>query len=201
MPPFQRNLWSISDHDSRHPFCNACPGPLTTKLGNDAAVFHRHTRLGPLGGGTNVNSHDFTVKLNSGLTCLTVEVSKSHTIRHTQHGRTPLNKWSPQYRGCYLHNKHEINIHALRGIQTHNPSHQVASDLSLRWNGHQGWLVNMRNFKLLGFLIACANLKYSLFKLYYTSTAGRIYTNKHNIVPLTNEHPNCWFESWQDTST
>ena len=74
------------------------------------------------------------------------------------------------------HNKHEINIYALSGIQAHNPSHQVASDLSLRWNGHQDWLVNMRNVKLLGYLLVCANLKFSLFKLYYTSTVGRIYT-------------------------
>ena len=174
MPPFHRNLWSVSDHDSHHPFCNACPGPLNNKLGNDVAVFHRYAQLGPFGGGSDVNSQDFTVKLNSGLTCLTDEVSKSHKIRHT-----------------HTHNKHEINIYALSGIQTHNPSHQLTSDLSLRRNGHQDWLINMRNFKLLVSLIVCASLKFSLFKLYYTSTAGRIYTTKHNIVPMTNEHPNC----------
>ena len=52
---------------------------LMTKLGNDAAVFYRHAQLGPFGGGSDVNSHDFIVKPNSGLSCLMVEVSKSHT--------------------------------------------------------------------------------------------------------------------------
>jgi len=47
-----------------------------------------------------------------------------HTHTHI-HGRTPLNKWSARNRDRYLHNtqeRQELNIPALSGIRTHDPS-------------------------------------------------------------------------------
>jgi hypothetical protein len=49
-----------------------------------------------------------TQQLNSDVDRLIVEVSRSHTIRHTHthtRGRTPLNEWSARRRGRYLHNR------------------------------------------------------------------------------------------------
>jgi len=49
----------------------------------------------------------------SGLSRLILEVSGSHTIRHTHthtHGRTPLNECSVSRRDRYLHNKHNRRI-------------------------------------------------------------------------------------------
>jgi len=63
-----------------------------------------------------------------------MQVSKSHTIRHTQThilGRTPLNEWSARRRGCYLYNPQptqDTNFHALSGIQTRDPSNPATSD-------------------------------------------------------------------------
>jgi len=71
----------------------------------------------------------------SGLDRLTVEVSRSQTIRHKHTlGRTPLNEWSARRRGCYLHHTHytqQTNIQALNGVQTRRPSNQEAAGLLL----------------------------------------------------------------------
>jgi len=40
----------------------------------------------------------------SGLGCLIIEVSRSHT---DPPGRTPVNEWSTCHRGCCPHNKHK----------------------------------------------------------------------------------------------
>jgi hypothetical protein len=61
-----------------------------------------------------------------------------HTHTHT-YGNTPLNERSVRLTDRYLHNTErtqETNIHALRGIRTHDPSNRVASYLRLRrcWN-------------------------------------------------------------------
>ena len=79
----------------------------------------------------------FALLPNSGLCCLTVEVSRSHTVAHTT-DRTPLNEWSPRSGGRYLHNTQaqETNVHALSGARTRNPSTQAAADLRLRLHGH-----------------------------------------------------------------
>ena len=76
---------------------------------------------------------------NWGLDRLIVEVSRSHTIRHTHTlGRTPLNEWSARRRGRYLHHTQqtqEANNHGLSGIRTRNPTNRVAADLRLRPKG------------------------------------------------------------------
>jgi hypothetical protein len=84
---------------------------------------------------------------NSVLDGLIVEVSRSHTIRHTYkcthastHHRTPLNGWSAHHRAHYLHNTQqaqETNMHALSGIWTSDPSNQAAADLCFRPCDHR----------------------------------------------------------------
>jgi hypothetical protein len=70
-----------------------------------------------------------------GLGRLIIELSRSHTVIHTQTpGRIPLNEWSARRRGRYLHNKQqtqETNIPAPSGIRNRDPSNQVASYLRL----------------------------------------------------------------------
>jgi len=81
---------------------------------------------------------------------LTVEVYRSHTIRHT-HARThahargwsPLNESSARCRSRYLHNTQraqEKEIHALSGIRTRYPSNKAAVDLHLRPRGYRNLL-------------------------------------------------------------
>ena len=74
-----------------------------------------------------------------------VEVSISHTIRHTHththtYGRIPPNKRSASCRGRYLHNtKDEYPCpqgDSTSKIQTHNPSTQTATYLCLRPQCH-----------------------------------------------------------------
>ena len=77
---------------------------------------------------------------------LIVEVSRSHTIRHTHthtQSRTPLNERYARRRDRYLHNKQqtqEMKIYALSGIRTRNPSSEVDADLRLRPYGLRDWL-------------------------------------------------------------
>jgi hypothetical protein len=47
-----------------------------------------------------------TQQPKTGLGYVVVAVFRSHTIRHTTPGRTPLNEWPAHRRGLYLHNKH-----------------------------------------------------------------------------------------------
>jgi hypothetical protein len=57
----------------------------------------------------------------------------SQLEKQTHHVGTPLKEWSARHNGSYIYNTHETqekNIHALRGIQTCNPSNQVAAVLS-----------------------------------------------------------------------
>jgi hypothetical protein len=62
-----------------------------------------------------------------------------HT-RNQTHGTTPLDKWSARRRGLYLHKTQsintDINIHALSGIRTRDPSSKATAELSLRPRGH-----------------------------------------------------------------
>ena len=69
---------------------------------------------------------------NLGLGCLIVEVSRSHTIRHT-HTRalvqTPRNEWSAHRKGRYVRNTcqiEEVSIHSLSGMQTYAIDHTAA---------------------------------------------------------------------------
>ena len=55
-------------------------------------------------------------------------------------GSTHLNECSARRRGCNLQNTQqtqEKNIHALREIQTRDPSNRAASDLRLKPHGHR----------------------------------------------------------------
>ena len=73
---------------------------------------------------------------NSGLGCLNVEVSRSHTIRHTHtHTRQEASELmisSSKIR--YLHNTQQTqeNTHATDGIRTRSRSNQAPSDRRLR---------------------------------------------------------------------
>jgi len=70
---------------------------------------------------------------------LTVEVSRSHTIRHPS-VRTLLNERSARRRGRYLHNTQQtedMNIYALGGIRNCSP----AADLRLKPHGHRDRLL------------------------------------------------------------
>jgi hypothetical protein len=76
---------------------------------------------------------------NTGLDRLFVDVSRSHTIRHTHTaGRTPLDEWSARRRDLYLttqtlsRDKHPCPA----GIRTHDPSKRSAADPRLRPRDH-----------------------------------------------------------------
>jgi len=79
---------------------------------------------------------------------LIVEVSRSHTIRHTYTtSMTPLHEWSARSKGCAIHNTQhtqQTNIHALSRFRTHNPSYRAASDVRLRPHGHRDRLTFMK---------------------------------------------------------
>jgi hypothetical protein len=72
-----------------------------------------------------------------------VDVSRSHTIRHTHthtHGSTPLNDWSFCRSDRYLHitqQKKQTNIHAFSGSRTRYPSDRAAAYLRLRTHGYR----------------------------------------------------------------
>jgi len=71
---------------------------------------------------------------NSGPGHLIVEVSRSHTIRHTN-SKIFLNEWWASHGGYYLQNtqqRQKTSSHTLSGIRTRNPSKCAAADLSLR---------------------------------------------------------------------
>jgi hypothetical protein len=76
---------------------------------------------------------------NPSLGRLIVDVSRSHTIRHTRTpGRTALNERSARRRGRYIHNRQqtlETSIYALSVIRTRNPNTRVAAQLRLRPHG------------------------------------------------------------------
>ena len=61
------------------------------------------------------------------------------TLRHTSHGRTPLNEWSVRRRYSYLHStqhSQQTDIHIPGGIRTRNPSKRPAAHLRRRPRGH-----------------------------------------------------------------
>jgi len=71
---------------------------------------------------------------------LIIEASRSHTFRHTQLNRTPLDEWSSRRRQLYwtthsIH-KRQTSLHASGGIRPHNPSTRAAADPCLRPRGH-----------------------------------------------------------------
>jgi hypothetical protein len=71
-----------------------------------------------------------------GLDCLTVEVPRSHTIRHT-HTHTTLPCTSDQLVAqAATYTTQETNIQALNRICTHDSSNKAATDLHLRLHGH-----------------------------------------------------------------
>ena len=69
-----------------------------------------------------ITSLSVTQQPNSGLGRFIVEVSISHTIRHTRiPRRNPLKEWLPRRRSRYVHNTQqtqETNILSLTGVQT-----------------------------------------------------------------------------------
>jgi hypothetical protein len=90
---------------------------------------------------------------NSGLGHLIVEVSRSHTIRHTHTHQVGLlwtsDKLVAEAATYTTHNKHKkANIHAISVIRTRDPSNQAAADLRLRPHGHRDWLIYLSNSSL-----------------------------------------------------
>ena len=83
----------------------------------------------------------------SGPSCFIVEISRSHTIRHTHthththtHIRTPLKKWSVRRRDYYLHTTHqtqETKVHAVSGIRTLEICNQTVADPRLSPQNHR----------------------------------------------------------------
>jgi hypothetical protein len=74
-----------------------------------------------------------------GLGHLLLQISRSHTVRYTTQGRTPLDERSVHHRDLYLTTqKHsqETNIHAPSGIQTQDPSKGSAKGPCLRLRSH-----------------------------------------------------------------
>jgi hypothetical protein len=73
------------------------------------------------------------------LVLIRIEASQSHTIRHTV-GLIWTSDQSLAEASTYTgqHNIYtqETNIHALSGIQTRDPSNQVAADLRCKPRGH-----------------------------------------------------------------
>ena len=79
---------------------------------------------------------------------LIVDVSRSHTIRHTHTHthththktcKTALNKWSARRRHHYLHNiqQNQENFHVISGIPTHDPNNRAAVGVLLGQHGHR----------------------------------------------------------------
>ena len=78
-------------------------------------------------------------KPNTGIISVIVEISVSHTIRHTTIGMTPLGERSARRRYLYLtshNNTRDKKNHALRVTRTRNPKKREAADLRLRPPGH-----------------------------------------------------------------
>ena len=67
------------------------------------------------------------------------EVSKSHTIIETHRVWLLLNSDKPITQ-TVTYTTQEMNVHACTGIQTCDPSNQVAADLLLRSHGQCDWL-------------------------------------------------------------
>jgi hypothetical protein len=90
-------------------------------------------------------THLFSVaqQVNSGLG-LDVEVSRSHTIKHTYSTELLCTSDRLRRRGCYLHDRQktqEADIQVLSGIWTRNPRNQAASNLRLTPHSHWDRLV------------------------------------------------------------
>jgi hypothetical protein len=66
---------------------------------------------------------------------LTVEVSRSNTIKHTS-GSTPLNEWYARIRGPYLHNKHKRRTSMLAAGFDPPTQHQKSSSCYLHLKPH-----------------------------------------------------------------
>ena len=79
-----------------------------------------------------------------------IEASRSHPVRHTTLGSTPLDEWSARRRDLYLTTQHsqETYIHAPGGIRNHNPSKRAATDPRHRSRGHSGRLQEYYFYKL-----------------------------------------------------
>ena len=82
-----------------------------------------------------------TLQSESGVRLLIVEVSRSHAIKHT-HTHTHTSKIPVQERIQHTTTQ-EVNIHAISGIRTCDPSHKAAEDLRVIPHGHQGRLINL----------------------------------------------------------
>jgi hypothetical protein len=54
------------------------------------------------------------------------------TLRHTTHGRTPVDEWSARQRDLYV----TTQFHVPGGIRNHNPNRRSTADPHLRPRGH-----------------------------------------------------------------
>jgi hypothetical protein len=68
---------------------------------------------------------------------LFMDITRSHTARHTILGRTPLNEWSA--RPDNTHHSQQKNMHAFGGSRTRNSSYLAATNPRLRPRGHWDW--------------------------------------------------------------
>jgi hypothetical protein len=125
----------LDPNQSRH---RSCINRYTDNQKGQTRIFYMYIYTH-----TQTYIHSSTVLANLGL--VIAEVSRSHTIRHTTFGRTPLDEWSARHRGPYLtiHNtSKERDIHAPGWIRTHNRSNWVAAQPRLRLRGHRDRRIN-----------------------------------------------------------
>jgi hypothetical protein len=90
---------------------------------------------------------------NSSLGHLSVEVSRSHTIRHTHtHDRTPLDDWLGRRRGRYLvnatHNKHTRTSMPSAPFE-HEAQQSSGRRPTLRPHGHRDWPIETSHVYIL----------------------------------------------------
>jgi len=129
-----------------------CGGPLLQNLFTD---FTNSLNKKARNHSTHQRMHIFLFLLvlrpNAGQGLLIHEVSRSHTMHHSQ--ENPLDDWSARRRDLYLttHNTHNRKTSTpVRGIRTHNLSRRAAAALRFRprghWDRHECHLTNKNTF-------------------------------------------------------
>jgi hypothetical protein len=123
----EKKNWQLHAHMRTHYLSVACTGSDLWIGGWDTRVCGVDERV----------AFFFMVQQpNLGLGHLILQVSRSHTIRHTHiPGRTSLNEWPAYRRSHHLHNTQqtqETNILDLSRIWTPGPSNQADSYLCLK---------------------------------------------------------------------
>jgi hypothetical protein len=102
---------------------------------------------------------------NSGLGCLTAEVSTSHTMTHSDPAAVPWASDQPVTESATCYNtqySQDTKIHAPGGIQTCNPSKQATTGISLKPCSHCFSTKSITNSKYLYKNYTLASLKVNL---------------------------------------